>query len=95
MLKRDDASAAPRATGPAGRPLTGGSSRPWMKKAVLGAIGMTGAVLGVRAVLRRAGQVYDHCSSLEQCSCDHAVGGCDGEHKAQGFQGGVVSDVDR
>ena len=95
MLKRDDASAAPRATGPARRIPRGWSSRPWMKKVLLAAVGVTGAVLGVREVLRRAGKVCDHCASFEHCSCGNAVGGCEGEHEAEEFQGGVVSDVDR
>ncbi len=100
MLKRDDASAAPRGTGPARRVPRGGAPRSWMKKVVLGAVGVTGAMLGVRAlgvreVLRRVSKVFDHCASLGHCSCDDAVSGCEGEHEAQEIQGGIGSDVDR
>jgi hypothetical protein len=95
MLKRDDVSAATGATGPVGRVPTGRARRPWMTKAVLAAVGVIGAMLGVRGALHRAGQVYDHCASPGHCSCDNAVGGCEGAHKAQELQGGVVSNVDR
>ena len=95
MLKRDDASAAPRGTGPARRVPRGGAPRTWMKKVVLGAVGVTGAMLGVREVLRRVSKVFDHCASLGHCSCDDVVSGCKGEHEAQEFQGGIGSDVDR
>jgi len=95
MLKRDDASAAPRGTGPARRVPRGGAPRTWMRKVVLGGVGVTGAMLGVREVLRRVSKVFDHCASLGHCSCDDAVSGCEGEHEAQEIQGGIGSDVDR
>jgi len=55
-----------------------GAPRTWMKKVVLGAVGVTGAMLGVREVLRRVSKVFDHCASLGHCSCDDVVSGCEG-----------------